>query len=136
MSDRPWTFGEALLRQREATQKQLQAEDFVKSAYRDFAEAERAYREALATAITTLRADGQPVTLCGDLARGDKHVARLKHARDIADGVREAAQHAIWRATADRRAVESFVSWSQKRNLAEGFAAPEPQWSEPIGGRR
>jgi hypothetical protein len=44
----PWTFDQAVAAQRDATQKQEQAERFVKTAYRDFAEKERVYREALA----------------------------------------------------------------------------------------
>jgi hypothetical protein len=43
------------------------------------------------------------VTLCGDLARGDSRVAGLKYERDVAEGVREAAGQAVWRATADRK---------------------------------
>lgn len=137
MSTQPWDFGQAAAAQREATKKQETAEQFVKQAYRDLAEKERAYRQALAEKITTLRADGISVTLCGDLARGDKHVAHLKYERDVAEGVKEAAAQAIWRATADRRTVEGLMNWSMRREFAEtGGRTPEPSFGEPIGARR
>jgi hypothetical protein len=137
MSGQPWTFSEAHAAHTAATTNQTQAEAFVKQAYRQYAEAERAYREALAKRITELRAEGHSVTLCGDLARGDKLVADLKYKRDVAEGVKEAAAHAIWRATADRRTVEAFTNWSMRRDLAEGYGRdPEPQYTSAIGARR
>jgi hypothetical protein len=137
MSGQPWTFSEAHAAHTAATTNQTQAEAFVKQAYRQYAEAERAYREALAKRITELRAEGNSVTLCGDLARGDKLVADLKYKRDVAEGVKEAAAHAIWRATADRRTVEAFTNWSMRRDLAEGYGRdPEPQYTSAIGARR
>lgn len=134
----PWTFDQAVTAQREATQKQEQAERFVKTSYKDFAEKERVYRQALAEKITTLRAEGKSITLCGDLARGDKHVAHLKYERDVAEGVKEAAGQAVWRATADRKTVEGLMQWSMRRDIAEGFAtAPADRELEPpIGARR
>jgi hypothetical protein len=132
----PWTFDQAVAAQRDATQKQEQAERFVKTAYRDFAEKERVYREALAKRITELRAEGISVTLCGDLARGDSRVAGLKYERDVAEGVREAAGQAVWRATADRKTVEGLMDWSKRRELADGFSTANPVFESVIGGRR
>lgn len=133
----PWTFDEAVAAQRQATLAQEQAERFVKTSYKDFAEKERVYRCALAEKITELRAEGMSVTLCGDMARGDKHVAHLKYERDVAEGVREAAGQAVWRATADRKTVEGLMQWSMRRQLAEGFAgAPaDDAFAPPIGAR-
>lgn len=137
-TNRPWTFGQSVNVQTKYSEQQEQAERWVKTSYKDFAEAERAYREALAKKITELRANGASVTLCGDLARGDEHVALLKYKRDVAEGVKESAGQAAWRASADRRAADAFVAWSMRRDLAEGWApAPqEHQFSSPIGGRR
>lgn len=59
------------------------------------AEAEQTYRVKLAEKILTLRDNGYPATLIGDLARGDKEVARLKFERDCAEVVYENAQEAI-----------------------------------------
>lgn len=137
MTVQPYSFSEAHAAQAAASRAQQSAQDFVKDSYRQYAEAERAYREALAKEITELRADGKPVTIVQDLAKGNPHVARLKHARDVADGVREAAQHAIWRATADRRATEQLCQWSMRRELAEGAGyAIEPELKAPIGSAR
>ncbi len=62
---------------------------------RTYAEAEKAYRIALADRILQLKAEGMPATLLGDLARGDREVARLKVARDCAEALYKAADHAI-----------------------------------------
>ena len=59
------------------------------------AEAEQAYRVKLAETILLLREGGYPATLIGDLARGDRDVARLKFERDCAEVVYENAQEAI-----------------------------------------
>lgn len=59
------------------------------------AEAERAYRVSLAQKMLTLRDEGYPATLIGDLARGDKEVARLKFDRDCAEAVYESSREAI-----------------------------------------
>lgn len=59
------------------------------------AEAERAYRVALAEKILTLREKGMPATLIGDLARGDKEVAMLKLDRDCSEVVYDNAKEAI-----------------------------------------
>jgi hypothetical protein len=115
----PWTFDEARDKTREAEAQQRAAEDFVKDAHRQYAHAEDAYRKALADKIVTLRADNWPATVCADLARGDKHVARLRRERDIAIGVKDAAGMAGWRRNANRRDVQRFVEWSMRRELAE-----------------
>ena len=59
------------------------------------AEAERAYRVALASKILTLRDGGYPATLIGDLARGDSEVAKLKFDRDCAEVVYDSSREAI-----------------------------------------
>ena len=59
------------------------------------AEAERVYRVALAAKILALRDAGQPATLIGDLARGDREVAKLKFDRDCAEVVYDSSREAI-----------------------------------------
>lgn len=60
-----------------------------------YAEAERAYRVALAGKMLSLRDDGYPATLIGDLARGDGEVSRLKFDRDCAEVVYDSSREAI-----------------------------------------
>lgn len=84
------------------------------------ADAERAYRVALAKRITELHADGAAWSVCADLARGDKTVADLRYARDVAEGIREATVQAAWRLSADRRTVESLTAWSKGIALQTG----------------
>ena len=66
-----------------------------KSRGRAAAEAEQTYRVALAEKILLLREGGLQATLIGDVARGDKDVARLKFDRDCAQVVYENAQEAV-----------------------------------------
>ena len=57
--------------------------------------AEYEYRVALAQEIAKLRADGNPVTIVPDMARGDKQVARLRLDRDLKEVSFKAAGEAI-----------------------------------------
>lgn len=60
-----------------------------------YAEAEKAYRVKLADTMLRLKAEGTAATMVGDLARGDKEVARLKVARDCAEALYKAAAEGI-----------------------------------------
>lgn len=63
---------------------------------RDYAEAESAYRSALAKEILRLRdEEGYPVTLVPDLARGNPEVAQLKVERDCAESLYKSALEAV-----------------------------------------
>jgi chlorite dismutase len=116
----PWTFEQAMAACQQASQRQRAAEDAMREASVTFAEAEEAYRKALAVAIVTKHdTDGVAWTVAPDLARGDPLVARLRRERDIAEGVREASQQAAWRRAADRKDAQRFADWSQRREVAE-----------------
>ena len=62
---------------------------------RALAEAERAYRVALAKKTFLLREEGQPATLIENMAKGDEHVADLKFARDVAEADYDSSREAI-----------------------------------------
>jgi hypothetical protein len=96
------------------------------------AEAERAYRQELATRILTLRADGLPATVCADVARGERKCSDLRYARDVAAGVLDATKQEAFRRGADRKSVEQLLLWSMKVALADGSNGHEPQWSGPV----
>jgi hypothetical protein len=115
----PWEFHEAEAKLRRCSTEQRGAEQFIKTAYRDFAVKERAYREALAKRMTELRAEGIAATATADLARGDKHVAGLRFERDVAEGVVEAAKQRAYTAAADRKDAQALATWSARRELAE-----------------
>lgn len=121
----PYSFGEARDQVRSASQAMKAAEDFTRKAYEEHAAAERAYRVALARKIVELHGEGAAWTVCQDLARGDRSVADLRYLRDVAEGVREAAQSATWRLTADRKDLGRLVEWSLR-------VAPDGQY-EPAG---
>lgn len=59
------------------------------------AEAEQTYRVKLAEKILLLREEKYPATLIGDLARGDREVAKLKFERDCAEVVYDNAKEAV-----------------------------------------
>lgn len=115
----PWTITEAAQAANAASAQQKGAEAQLRDAAADLAAKERAYRVALAQTITRFRADGHAATVCADLARGERQVADLRYARDVAQGVLDAAQQAAWRLTADRRTVDGLTRWSMGRELAE-----------------
>lgn len=137
MSQQPWDFEKATAKCNAVKAAQEQAEIALRNAYRDFARKEESYRVALAKEIVRQHAQENVAwTVAPDLARGDATVARLRMERDIAEGVKEAMQQAVWRATANRKDAQRFTDWSMRRELAEGYGtAPEPTYSKPIGAR-
>jgi hypothetical protein len=60
-----------------------------------YAKAEHDYRVQLSKRLTTLRAEGQPVTHLIDIAKGEPEIARLRMERDIAESLYSTAQEAI-----------------------------------------
>jgi len=133
----PYTIDAARQELRQRSSAQLLAEKGLKDAAKGYAQAEQSYRMRLAKRIMELRAEGHAATVCADLARGDEHVAHPRYERDVAEGVREAAQQAAWRAAADRKDVQRLAAWSQARELAEGYGdTPEPVQPQTFGARR
>ena len=59
------------------------------------AENEAEYRQALRLAILEERERGTPVTVIGDICRGDPDIADLKRARDCSEALYKASQEAI-----------------------------------------
>lgn len=100
-----------------ASEKQREVEDLIRRTSRDLAEAERAYRQKLSERILTLRAEEVAVTMCGEIARGEKAVADLRYSRDVAAGIFEAAKQQAFRRGADRRDVAALLDWSMRRDL-------------------
>lgn len=128
----PWGIDEAAQAANVASAQQKGAEGALRDAAADLAAKERAYRVALAQAITRYRADGHAATVCADLARGDKAVADLRYARDVAQGVLDSAQQAAWRLSADRRTIDGLTRWSASRELAEhGQPDERLSWTGP-----
>lgn len=62
---------------------------------RDYAEAEREYRVALAKKIAAERDKGTPVTIISDVCRGSQEIANAKFQRDTAEIVYKSALEAI-----------------------------------------
>lgn len=62
---------------------------------RDYAEAERDYRVALAKKIAVERDKGTPVTIISDVCRGSQEIANAKFQRDTAEVVYKSALEAI-----------------------------------------
>ena len=137
MSSQPYDFQTAKAEQTKARAEQRTSEQWVINCWKAYAAAEKAYREALSKRIVELKAAGNAITACGDIARGEPAIATLKYKRDVAEGMREAAGQGSWRASADRKAEQSFLDWSMKRDLAEGYGRTlEPDDMPTYGGRR
>ena len=62
---------------------------------KDYALKEYKYRVALSKKLVELRASGQAVTHLADIARGDEDIAKLRYARDIAEGLKKSAEEGI-----------------------------------------
>lgn len=62
---------------------------------KDYAKAQRDYRVLLRQEILRLRAEGLPVTIIGDLARGQEEVAKAKEQEIINEGLYKSCQEAI-----------------------------------------
>lgn len=67
-----------------------------KDANKDYAAWESKYRIAIAQKILVLRTEGNSITLCKDLARGDEEIAKIRYNRDIKYGVMHAAKDAVF----------------------------------------
>lgn len=115
----PWTFDEAEERCKAASLRQEAIEKELRQAYVTAAEADEAYRVALAKEIVRQHDAGVAWSAASDLARGHQLVAALRRQRDVAEGVREALVQAAWRRAADRKDAQRFSDWSQRRELAE-----------------
>jgi hypothetical protein len=81
-----------------------------------FAEAERDYRVAMSQKILTLRDSGIPVTIIGDLTRGDRGVAELRFKRDVAEVTYNAAEETIrvWKLQCSLAESQIAREWSRK----------------------
>ena len=74
---------------------------------RERAEAEKAYRMALAKEIVMLKDAGQSVTLIGDIARGN--TAEMKFARDLADARYSAGRDLLTSLQTEVSALQTII---------------------------
>lgn len=134
----PWDFADAVRASNDAETEQRRVESEIHVAYKQYAQKERLYRVALARKILELKLGGMAITACETVAKGDQRIAELREERDIAEGVKETAKHAAWRANADRRDISDLIRWSARRDLAEysGPSQPEPAEMPTYGGVR
>jgi hypothetical protein len=134
----PWDFEAAVAASHNAETEQRRVESEVSTSYRDHAKAQRVYAVALARKMLELKRDGMAITACETVAKGDPAIASLREQRDIAEGLRETAKHAAWRANADRRDISDLIRWSARRDLAEYSGPPvsEPAHMPVYGARR
>ncbi len=121
VATQPYDFGQASAADQAAHDRQRAAEQFIIDTSKGHAEARRAYREALAAEIVRLKASGVAITAAATIARGKPEIAALKYREDVAEGMKEAAKQAAWRASKDRDAEATRIQWSMRRDLAEGY---------------
>lgn len=115
-----------------ASEVQREVEDALKRASGQLAEKERLYRKALAEEIMRLHAQEQVAwSACSELARGNPHVADLRYARDVAEGILEATRQQAFRRGAERRDLDTLLNWSMRRDLRTDAEPASPrQWAE------
>jgi hypothetical protein len=129
---RPLLVEDAREAAHKASELQRGVEDRIREASRELAEAERQYRLKLSERILYLHAqENLAITMCGEIARGEKVVADLRFKRDVAKGVLEAAQQQAFRYAADRRDLSRMIEWSERRDLRTD--APPAEWPRPEG---
>jgi hypothetical protein len=135
MSDQrsqPWDFAQAMSNSNAIRAAQAQAEEFFKTCARDYAEKEERYRLALAKEIVRQHDEAKVAwATAADVARGNVEVARLRRERDIAEGMKDAAQQALWRISADRRDLGRFIEWSMRVDVAVHVHDQDPGEPEP-----
>ncbi|WP_427340630.1 hypothetical protein [Caloranaerobacter sp. DY30410] len=78
------------------------------------AEAEQAYRIALAKKMLELKTEGMSVSLINDLARGDKIVAELKMQRDISESLYDACREKIKDLRVEIDIMRSMLTWERE----------------------
>jgi hypothetical protein len=76
----------------------------------DYAKAEHDYRIALAEKMLSERDKGTPVTIIGDICRGDRYIAKLKMERDCAEVVYKSAGEAINNFKLQIRVIDSQIN--------------------------
>lgn len=98
------------------------ADDVKKFAHdgRELAQSEFEYRIALQKLILELRANGTPVTIINDVARGDYDVAKARLSRDIWQSSYDATRESINATKIAIKSVEAEIAreWNESnRNL-------------------
>lgn len=114
MNPQPLDFHDAQQRLRQIAQQLRDAEAFHREWVENHADAESAYRKALAQAYTRHRADGKGAGEAEVLSKGD--CADLSRARDIAAGMVRAALESLENRRGDRASLHRLVEWSAKFN--------------------
>jgi hypothetical protein len=79
--------------------------------YKEYAEAEREYNIKYAHKLTSLRIDGESITLAKELAKGDKIIAELFYKMRIAEGVLNACREKIKDLRSSIDTYRSLLSW-------------------------
>lgn len=135
MNTQPFDFVEAVAKCRHASEAQRATEQARGEASKTLAAAERDYRLSYAKEIVEAHSRGVAWTVCQDIARGAPHVAKLRHERDVAAGVVDALEQSSWRHAADRRDLQSLLTWAQRAAFV-GDHFPDGAQSLPVIGQR
>lgn len=129
----PLAIEDAREAQRAASETQRDHTNQIANAHVELANAEKAYREALADRLIDLREQGWPATVCKDLARGDSRIAELCRLRNVKQGALDALVEDGFRLKADRRALDGLVAWSKDRDLRTDSPPSKREWDRDTG---
>lgn len=92
--------------------------DRLRDAGMQLARNEAEYKKALAKFIAMRRAENVPVTIIGDLARGNEEIANLRMQRDMSDVLYKVAQERINAIKLELRILQN--QWEREWTRPEG----------------
>ena len=85
----------------------------------NMAQAEHDYNMAYAEKLLRLKSDGNAITLCQTLAKGDKHVADLLFQFRVAEAIYDACKKKIYSLNVAIDTYRSLLSW-YKQEYSQG----------------
>lgn len=131
----PLDMDDARKASREVTRLRREAENSLRGAVQAAAEAEAAYRMALATAIVVKRSEG-PATTAVDEARGSAQVAGPLETFRLAEGMVDAAKERVRGVEGERSLLKSLIDASARFmvNVDDPGPPDKPTRSEHFDG--
>jgi len=137
----PFEIEDARDAQHLASERQCDYAAEVKRAHFALADAEYTYRIALSARIKQLHVDGieggksqsggLAITTCAEIAKGEESIATLRRERDRRAGELEGLNKDSFRVSADRRALDGLVHWSEQIQLR--IDTPPADWDRQTG---
>jgi len=82
-----------------------------------FAEAKKQYHIAYAKKVLELKEAGNPITIIKEIVNGDRTVAGLRYAMDVAEGIMRACKESMADARSAIDSYRSILAWRKAEML-------------------